>query len=65
MMLESFDRDYDDLMVNITVERSDEVIILSMKEQLPLRTLWNVSVQAYGCEEDTVVNDIELSELLL
>ena len=63
MILESFDG-YDDLMINITVQRREEAIILSVKEQLPRRTLWNVTVQAYGCEEDTVVNGIELSKLL-
>ena len=65
MILESLDGSgYDDLMINITVQRREEVIILSVKEQLLLRTLSNVSVQAYGCEENTVMNGIELSKLL-
>ena len=50
------------IIVNITVERNGEMIGMSIEEPLPPKTLWNVSVQAYGCEADTVVKGVELSK---
>ena len=62
MILESVDGLGLSLMINITVQRNREVISISIEEPLPPKTLWNVSVLAYGCEADTVVKGVELSK---
>lgn len=63
MMLESLDGQ-ESSMINITVKREEEFVSMSIEEQLPPKTLWNVTIQAYGCEVEIVMNSTELSKLL-
>ena len=60
MILESLDGRKDS-KVNVTVRREGEFVSMSIGKQLPSKSLWNVIIQAYGCEVDTVVNGTELS----
>ena len=62
MILESLDGLGQNLIINITVQRSGEMIDMSIEEPLPSKSLWKVSILAYGCVSDTVVDDTELSE---
>ena len=50
------------LMINISVERSGEMVNMSVDGEIPTKTLWNASLLAYGCQSDTVVKGVELSE---
>ena len=61
MILESLD-DGQNLEINITVDRNGEMINMNIEEPLQSKSLWKASISAYGCETDTVVDDIELSE---
>ena len=60
--LESLDDLGNNLTINITVRRSNEMISLTMEEVLPPKSLWNASILAYGCETHAAVT--ELSETL-
>ena len=63
MILESTDGFGQDLVINITVERNGEMLDMSIGQILPSKSLWRVSVLAYGCESNNVVrDDTELSE---
>ena len=61
MILESLDGLGQDFIINITVQRSKEIIHMAIEEALPSRSLWNVTILPYGCETDPVVDAIELS----
>ena len=63
MILESLDGHKDNLVTNITVERSGEIIDLHVDETVPPNSLWRASILAYGCESDTTVINYELSKL--
>ena len=65
MILEPLDGQTNDIVINITVERNPGMINIAIQEVLPFRSLWNASVLPYGCEADTVVDHVELSELQL
>ena len=63
MVLEPLDGHQEqNLMINISVERSGEMVNMSVDGEIPTKTLWNVSLLAYGCQSDTVVKGVELSE---
>ena len=62
VLLESLDGLGNNLRINITVRRSNEMISLTMEDVLPPKSLWNASILAYGCETHTAVT--ELSEVL-
>ena len=62
MILESIDGFGQNSVINITVERDDEMIKMSIDERFPSKLLWRISVLAYGCEADTVVNGTVLSK---
>ena len=64
MNLESLDGHGSDLVVNITVHRSNEMISIVMEDVLPSKFLWNASILAYGCEGDTHATVTELSKSL-
>ena len=40
------------LMKNISVERSGEMVNMSVDGEIPTKTLWNASLLAYGCQSD-------------
>ena len=61
MSLESIDDLGLDLNTNITVERSGEIVSMSVEDVLPPKTLWKASIFPYGCQTDTI--PIELSKL--
>ena len=49
---------------NIIETSRDRVLVeFRLKRELPSKYLWNVTVLANGCEEDTVVEGFELSML--
>ena len=50
------------LMINISVQRSGELVNMSVDGEIPSETLWNASLLAYGCESDTVMKNVELSK---
>ena len=52
-------------MINISVERSGEMVNMSVDGEIPTKTLWNASLLAYGCQSDTVVKGVELSEVYI
>ena len=62
VLLESLDGHASDLLVNVTVYRDNELIRVVMEDVLPLKSLWNASILAYGCESDITVT--ELSKLV-
>ena len=64
MILESLDGLGQSLVINITVQRSGEMIHMTIEEVLvlPSKSLWNSTVLPYGCEADTVVDGMELSK---
>ena len=63
MILEPLDGHQEqNLMINISVERSGEMVNMSVDGEIPTKTLWNASLLAYGCQSDTVVKVVELSE---
>ena len=64
MNLASLDDLGQDVVINITVQRSGKMIYMAIEEALPSRSLWNVTILPYGCEADTVheVDNIELSK---
>ena len=63
MILEPLDGHQEqNLMINISVERSGEMVNMSVDGEMPTKTLWNASLLAYGCQTDTVVKGVELSE---
>ena len=65
MILESLESLKDDLVINITVERNGEMINMSLsaEERVPPKSLWKASILAYGCVNNSVVTDYELSKL--
>ena len=65
MILEPLDGHQEqNLMINISVERSGEMVNMSVDGKIPTKTLWNASLLAYGCQSDTVVKGVELSEFV-
>ena len=65
MILEPLDGHQEqNLMINISVERSGEMVNMSVDGEIPTKTLWNASLLAYGCQSDTVVKGVELSEAM-
>ena len=63
MILEPLDGHQEqNLTINISVERSGEMVNISVDGKIPTKTLWNASLLAYGCQSDTVVKGVELSE---
>ena len=63
LILEPLDGHIDyNLMINISVQRSEELVNMSVDGEIPHKTLWTGSLLAYGCESDTVVNKVELSK---
>ena len=63
MILEPLDGHQEqNLMINISVERSGEMVNMSVDGEIPTKTLWNASLLAYGCQLDTVLKGVELSE---
>ena len=50
------------LMINISVQRSGELVNMSVDKEITPKSLWNASLLAYGCESDTVMKDVELSK---
>ena len=63
MILEPLDGHQEqNLMINISVRRSGEMVNMSVDGEIPTKTLWNASLLAYGCQSDTVVKGVELSE---
>ena len=63
MILEPLDGHQEqNLMINISVERSGEMVNMSVDGEIPTKTLWNASLLAYGCHSDTVVKGVELSK---
>ena len=61
MILKSLDGLGHSNTINITVERIGETITMSIKEELPSKSLWEALILPYGCEADIMVT--ELSEL--
>ena len=62
MILEPLDGHQEqNLMINISVERSGEIVNMSVDGEIPTKTLWNASLLAYGCQSDTVLKGAELS----
>ena len=61
MVLESLDGLGQDFIINITVQRSGEIVHMTIDEALPSRSLWNVTILPYGCETNAVVDATELS----
>ena len=64
MILESLDGLGQNLIINITVQRSgeSEMINMTIEEVLPSKSLWNATLLPYGCEADIVADGIELSK---
>ena len=63
MILEPLDGHQEqNLMINISVQRSGEMVNMSVDGEIPTKTLWNASLLAYGCQSDTVVKGVELSK---
>ena len=50
------------MMINISVQKSGELVNMSVDGEIPPKTLWNASLLAYGCESDTVMKDVGLSK---
>ena len=44
--------------------RTSNLVALDVIPGLPIRRLWNSTVLAYGCQDNPVMSDVELSELL-
>lgn len=63
MNLEPLDGHGRSLLINITVERSGEMITMGLIEDLPSKSLWKASVLPYGCEFETDIVPTELSKL--
>ena len=61
MNLVSLDDLGQDFIINIMVQRNGQMTHMAIEGALPSRSLWNVTILPYGCEADTVVNNIELS----
>ena len=61
MILDSFDG-LGQVIINITVQRSGEMIHMTIEEVLQPKSLWNATVLPYNCEADTEVDGIELSK---
>ena len=38
---------------------------MSVDGEIPTKTLWNALLLAYGCQSDTVVKGVELSEFII
>lgn len=47
------------LMVAVTPSRNRSLVHIIL-DQLPHNRVWNVTLQAYGCKEHTLANQIEL-----
>ena len=62
MTLESLDG-HEDLVFNITVERTEEMINMHVGESVPPNSLWRASILAYGCESHRIVTNYVLSKL--
>ena len=58
MTLESLDGLKHNLITNITVERTGEMIDIQMNEVLPSKSLWKASTLAYGCESNTALTEL-------
>ena len=43
---------------------TDTVVVLEANLSLPIKTLWDVVVYAYGCKENVLADGIELSKLM-
>ena len=66
MILEPLDGHQEqNLMINISVQRSGGMVNMSVDGEIPTKTLWNASLLAYGCQSDTVVKGVELSEFTI
>ena len=65
LILEPLDGHIDhNLMINISVQRSGELVSMSVDGEIPPKTLWNTSLLAYGCEADTVTKGVQLSKFI-
>ena len=63
LILEPLDGHIDhNSMINISVQRSGELVNMSVDGEIPPKTLWNASLLAYGCKSDTVTERVELSK---
>ncbi len=62
MLLESLDG-HEDVMLKITnITTEGNVIVVDVDNRLPLNRVWNCTLLAYGCRQNTILRDIELSE---
>ena len=63
LILEPIDGHTDhNLMINISVQRSGELVNMSVDGEIPHKTLWNASILADGCMLDAVMKNLELSK---
>ena len=60
MILGSLDGLVQDFVLNITVQRSREMVRMTTEEVLPSKSLWNATILPYGCGAG-VGDTIELS----
>ena len=63
LLLMSADRLHDERLVYTSVNSESETIVtLEANLTLPIKTLWDVTVLAYGCKENPITNGHELSK---
>ena len=67
LSLQSLDglEDMDHVETTATIELRFSVLTLKVVSGLPFRRLWNCTVLAYGCQENSIMNGAELSELTM
>ena len=62
VILESLDGLEDVVLKTTSVTTEGDVIVVDVDHRLPLNRLWNGALLAYGCRQNTILSDIELSE---
>ena len=62
MLLESLDGFEDAVLKTTNITTEGDIIVVDVDHRLPLNRVWNCTLLAYGCRQNTILRDIELSE---
>ena len=62
VILESLDGLEDVVLKTTNITTEGNVVVVDVDHRLPLNRVWKCTLLAYGCWQNTVLRDIELSE---
>ena len=62
VILESLDGLEDVVLKTTNIATDGDVVVVDVDRRLPLSRVWNCMILAYGCQQNAILRDIELSE---